>query len=101
MTRALGLTAAIWLAAFALVSTQPSRWWLDEPVRFLQTTLREIDSTVDPRALVAEVAAFQANTFLVNMGGIVAQYPLTIAREGAYRTVTLPTLGAYDVMVVE
>jgi hypothetical protein len=52
-----------------------SRWWLEEPVRFLQTNLSETDSTVDPRALVDAVADFSANTFLVNMGGIVAQYP--------------------------
>ena len=51
------------------------RWWLDEPVRFLQTNLSETNSTVDPEALVAAVADFPANTFLVNMGGIVAQYP--------------------------
>lgn len=55
-----------------------SRWWLDEPVRFLQTNLSETDSTVDPKSLVAGVAAFPANTFLVNMGGIVAQYPTRV-----------------------
>jgi hypothetical protein len=55
-----------------------SQWWLEEPVRFLQTNLSETDSTVDPRALVASVAAFPANTFLINMGGIVAQYPTRV-----------------------
>ena len=54
-------------------------WWLREPVRFLQTNLSETDSTVDPEALVAAVAAFPANTFLVNMGGIVAQYPTSVS----------------------
>jgi hypothetical protein len=53
-------------------------WWLSEPIRFLQTNLSERDSTVDPRALVAAVAEFPANTFLVNMGGIVAQYPTRV-----------------------
>ena len=55
-----------------------SRWWLDEPIRFLQTNLSETDSTVDPKALVAAVAEFPANTFLLNMGGIVAQYPTKV-----------------------
>ena len=55
-----------------------SRWWMREPIRFLQTNLSETDSTVDPTALVAAVADFGANTFLVNMGGIVAQYPTRV-----------------------
>src|SRR5512134_1230402 len=59
--------------------TPPSRWWMDEPVRFLQTNLREADSTVDPKTLVEQVAMFPANTLLLNMGGIVAQYPTRAA----------------------
>jgi hypothetical protein len=55
-----------------------SRWWMDEPVRFLQTNLREIDSTLDPQRLVQQVAEFPANTLLFNMGGIVAQYPTRV-----------------------
>ena len=54
------------------------RWWKREPIRFLQTNLSETDSTVDPKALVAAVADFGANTFLMNMGGIVAQYPTRV-----------------------
>jgi Hypothetical glycosyl hydrolase 6 len=54
------------------------RWWKREPIRFLQTNLSENDSTIDPRALVAAVADFGANTFLMNMGGIVAQYPTRV-----------------------
>ena len=49
-----------------------------EPIRFLQTNLSETDSTVDPTQLVAAVADFGANTFLLNMGGIVAQYPTKV-----------------------
>ncbi|MGH9371186.1 MAG: hypothetical protein ACRD15_06610, partial [Vicinamibacterales bacterium] len=44
----------------------------------VQTNLSETDSTVDPKALVQAVADFPANTFLVNMGGIVAQYPTRV-----------------------
>src|SRR5918993_4670091 len=54
------------------------RWWKREPIRFLQTNLSENDSTVDPKALVTAVADFGANTFLMNMGGIVAQYPTRV-----------------------
>ncbi|HEU4927160.1 MAG TPA: hypothetical protein VFT24_08930, partial [Vicinamibacterales bacterium] len=50
--------------------TTDERWWHREPIRFLQTNLSETDSTVDPTALVAAVADFGANTFLMNMGGI-------------------------------
>ncbi len=51
------------------------RWWMDEPVRLLQTNLRETDSTLDAKRLVRQVTEFPANTLLFNMGGIVAQYP--------------------------
>ena len=54
------------------------QWWKHEPIRFLQTNLSEKDSTVDPKALVTAVADFGANTFLMNMGGIVAQYPTRV-----------------------
>jgi hypothetical protein len=76
------------LAGFAglaiILSTKPAaaqpsaQWWMDEPIRFLQTNLRELDSTVDPRRLVEQVAEYRANVFLCNMGGIVAQYPTEV-----------------------
>ena len=56
-----------------------TRWWMTEPIRFLQTNLSETDSTVDPHQLVSAVSDVGANTFLVNMGGIVAQYPTRVA----------------------
>jgi hypothetical protein len=59
---------------------QPSpRWWMEQPIRFLQTNISEMDSTLDPVHLVEQVADFPANTFLFNMGGIVAQYPTRVA----------------------
>jgi hypothetical protein len=66
------------LAASGALTSAQSRWWLEEPIRFVQTNLSETDSTVDPKALVQAVADFPANTFLVNMGGIVAQYPTRV-----------------------
>lgn len=59
-------------------ATATDRWWKREPIRFLQTNLSETDSTLDPKALIREVADFGANTFLMNMGGIVAQYPTKV-----------------------
>ena len=74
-----GCVLAIAIAAgWGIVQAAQGRWWLDEPIRFLQTNLSETDSTVDPVALVAAVAEFRANTFLMNMGGIVAQYPTRV-----------------------
>ncbi len=77
------LTATLFAVATRGQNASPrshndTRWWMNEPVRFLQTNLSETDSTVDPRALVAAVADIGANTFLVNMGGIVAQYPTKV-----------------------
>ena len=69
---------AVGARSLAAQPSRESRWWLDEPIRFLQTNLSETDSTVDPKALVAAVAEFPANTFLINMGGIVAQYPTKV-----------------------
>jgi hypothetical protein len=63
---------------FSFSPAAGARWWMTEPIRFLQTNLSETDSTVDPRQLVAAVADFGANTFLINMGGIVAQYPTRV-----------------------
>jgi Hypothetical glycosyl hydrolase 6 len=56
-----------------------ARWWMTEPIRFLQTNLSERDSSVDPRTLVGAVADVGANTFLMNMGGIVAHYPTRVS----------------------
>lgn len=71
------LAAALLCAATIDAGAQqaPKRWWMDEPIRFLQTNISEKNSTLDPARLVEQVAGFPANTFLFNMGGIVAQFP--------------------------
>src|SRR5687767_4807742 len=74
---AAGLAAVVSASRLSGQATTP-RWWLTEPIRFLQTNLSENDSVVDPRTLVAAVHATGANTYLVNMGGIVAQYPTRV-----------------------
>src|SRR5688572_7122769 len=74
------LLAALLCIASSAVEEQGEapRWWIDEPIRFIQTNLSETDSTVDPKSLVSGVADAHANTFLINMGGIVAQYPTKV-----------------------
>jgi len=75
----LPLALTLSLAAAPAAAGAPPRWWLDEPVRLVQTNVREVDSTLDARRLVEQVAEFPANTLLFNMGGIVAQYPTRVA----------------------
>jgi hypothetical protein len=52
-----------------------SQWWMREPIRWLQTNLRETDAGLNPREFVAQVADFDANVLLMQMGGISAFYP--------------------------
>jgi hypothetical protein len=59
--------AAGWLAA-------QSRWWMEEPIRLVQTNLRETDAGLDAARLARQLAEFRANTLLIGMGGIVAYY---------------------------
>ena len=50
-------------------------WWLDEPFRLIQTNLREIDAidfNVD--VYIKSIKDIGANTVLINVGGIVANY---------------------------
>lgn len=52
------------------------KWWLDQPVRLIQTNLREIDARdFDVDVYAAKAREFGANTVLINVGGIVANYP--------------------------
>lgn len=52
------------------------QWWLDEPVRLLQTNLpMHMVPDYDPQKLVDEVVKSGANTWLFNVGGIYSYYP--------------------------
>jgi hypothetical protein len=64
------------------------RWWMVEPVRLVQTNLRETDSGLDPARLIGQVADLSANTLLFGCGGIVAHYPTEV--EFHYRSPHLP-----------
>ncbi len=46
MSRPIRFTLVLWLVSVASVTAQP-RWWMNQPVRLLQTNLRETDSALD------------------------------------------------------
>lgn len=50
-------------------------WWNRAPYRLVQTNLREIDATMDTDAYVQSMVDASANVVLLNVGGIVANYP--------------------------
>ena len=53
-------------------------WWNRAPYRLVQTNLREIDATMDVDAYVQSMVDASANIVLINVGGIVANYPTTL-----------------------
>jgi hypothetical protein len=71
------------LALFSLAATGNSLlaqgyWWQIEPIRLLQTNLRETDAGLDAKALIDQIASFPANTLVFGMGGINAYYPTQV-----------------------
>ena len=50
-------------------------WWNRAPYRLVQTNLREVDATMDTDAYVQSMVDASANVVLLNVGGIVANYP--------------------------
>ena len=45
-----------------------------EPIRWVQTNLRETDAALDPKHLIDQLADYHANVLHFSMGGIVAHY---------------------------
>ena len=66
-----------------------STWWNHTPIRLIQTNLPETKAVIDPDAYVDSVVAIAANTVLLNVGGIVANYPTKL--EYQYRNPYLKT----------
>ncbi|MDB4582678.1 beta-galactosidase trimerization domain-containing protein [Draconibacterium sp.] len=60
----------------SLAQVQPKEeWWLEEPYRLIQTNLREIDAIdFDVDIYIKSLKDIGANTVLINVGGIVANY---------------------------
>lgn len=50
-------------------------WWMTEPIRWLQTNLRETNAALNPAAFIADVENFNANVLMMSAGGITALYP--------------------------
>ena len=55
-----------------------SKWWLEQPLRMIQTNLREIDADLDVDKYVKNIKNFNANVVLFNTGGAVSNYPTSI-----------------------
>ena len=72
--------------AIGLIAAEETRdgeagWWMTEPIRWLQTNLRETDAALDPRRFVEDVANFNANVLMMSAGGITALYPSRVEYE--------------------
>ena len=63
-------------------------WWMREPIRWVQTNLRQVDANLDAVRLANQLAEMRANVLLPGMGGIVAYYPTTT--EYHYASPNLP-----------
>src|SRR5262245_32977801 len=55
-------------------------WWMKEPIRWVQTNLRQTDAGLDARRLAEQLAEMRANVVLMGMGGIAAYYPTAVER---------------------
>jgi len=73
------------LAGYTSINAQPlsslnpgrydTTWWNRMPFRLIQTNLRETDATMDIDAYVKSMVDASASVVLLNVGGIVANYP--------------------------
>jgi hypothetical protein len=57
---------------------QQEGWWMRQPLRWIQTNLREVDAALDPKRLVSQLMDFRANVLHIGMGGITAYYPTKV-----------------------
>src|SRR5258707_6148503 len=53
-------------------------WWMKEPIRWVQTNLRQTDAGLDAVRLTGQLAEMRANVLLIGMGGIAAYYPTAV-----------------------
>src|SRR4051812_49268989 len=63
-------------------------WWMTEPIRWVQTNLRETDASLNASRLVDQLTDMRANVLLMGMGGIAAYYPTAV--EFHYPSAYLP-----------
>lgn len=72
------VSVPLWLLLFASAYAQEG-WWMREPIRWVQTNLRQVDATLDAKRLAEQLADMRANVVLMGMGGIVSYYPTATA----------------------
>src|SRR4051794_35715228 len=65
--------------AVSTLSFSQEGWWMKEPVRWVQTNLRQTDATLNPERLATQLDDMRANVLLMGMGGIVAFYPTKVS----------------------
>jgi Hypothetical glycosyl hydrolase 6 len=64
-------------------------WWMTEPIRWVQTNLRQTDAALDPNHLVSQLSDMRSNVLLIGMGGITAYYPTKAPYQ--YPSIYLPS----------
>ncbi len=74
----LGASAA---AADQKLSNDTPGWWMIEPIRWLQTNLRETNAALNPKLFIRDVANFNVNVLMMSAGGITALYPSKVQYE--------------------
>lgn len=65
------------LSTLVMAGLAQEGWWMKEPIRWVQTNLRQTDAGLDAARLATQLADMRANVLLQGMGGIVAYYPTT------------------------
>ena len=61
-------------------ATGPAPWW-HSPFRTFQTNLREIDAGMDVDAALDAIEEYGADTWLLSVGGIIANHPSRLASQ--------------------
>jgi hypothetical protein len=69
------LKRSLMLLSMVMSCAAQEGWWMMEPIRWVQTNLRQTDAGLDAVRLVEELADMRANVLLQGMGGIAAYYP--------------------------
>ncbi len=82
------MTGSLLFLLSSLPAQNSAGWWMEEPIRMIQTNLRETDTDLEPERLARQLEAFHANTLLFGMGGIVAHYPTDL--DFHFRSPSLP-----------
>ena len=74
-----GMKSALLMATVLIASASAEEgWWMREPIRWVQTNLRQTDAGLDAARLVEQLADMRANVLLMGMGGIAAYYPTAV-----------------------